>query len=309
MSAGLKEKKQETGERIAIRVSRRCIYGNILLTAFKLFAGIFGQSAAMVSDAVHSLSDICGGAIVMIGVRLANKSPDEKHPYGHERFECVAAIVLSAILIATGAGIGWTSLGGIMNSNNVAIEAPGFIALIAAIASIIIKEGMYWYTRTAARKINSTALMAEAWHHRSDAFSSIGSFVGVFGARLGLPFLDPLAGIVISLLIIKVAIDIFRDAIGKMTDRACDEETTERIRELIMSHDSVEEIDKLQTRLFGDKIYVDVEIQLNGSQTLHEAHDIAQVVHDSVEQGIPKIKHCMIHVNPAAGSAYTENNA
>ena len=304
-----KNKSLESNEQIALRVSRRCIYGNVFLTIFKLIAGILGHSAAMVSDAVHSLSDICGGAIVMIGVKLANKSSDENHPYGHERFECVAALVLAIILFATGAGIGWSSLDSIINRNIVALAMPGFIALIAAIASIIIKEGMYWYSRSAAKAINSTALMAQAWHHRSDALSSIGSFIGIFGARLGLSFLDPLAGIIISLLIIKVAVDIFRDAIGKMTDKACDDETNERIRNLILSNESVEGIDQLRTRLFGDKIYVDVEIQLNGAQTLHEAHDIAQVVHDAVEHGVPKIKHCMIHVNPATGQTYTENNA
>ena len=299
--------------RIALRVSRRCIYGNVLLAAFKLFAGIAGQSAAMVSDAVHSLSDICGTAIVMIGVRLSNKHSDEQHQYGHERFECVAAIVLAAILFATGAGIGWASFGGVLdgaiNGGESALAAPGMIALLAAAVSIAMKEAMYWYVRAAAKKIGSTALMAEAWHHRSDAFSSIGSFVGVLGARLGFPLLDPIAGIVICLLIIKVAVDIFREAVGKMTDKACDGETTEQIRSLILGHESVEGIDQLKTRLFGNKIYVDVEILLNGAQSLSEAHDIAQVIHDCVERSIPHVKHCMIHVNPGANAAPNESGA
>ena len=301
-----KLKNSESNEQIAMRVSRQCIYGNVLLAAFKLFAGIYGRSAAMVSDSVHSFSDICGAAIVMIGVKLANKRSDDSHPYGHERFECVAAIVLAAILFATGAGIGWSSLESILKSRTTALEAPGFIALLAALASIIIKEAMYWYTRAAAKKVNSTALMAGAWHHRSDALSSVGSFAGILGARLGLPFLDPLAGVVISLLIMKTAIDIFRDAIGKMTDRACDDKTTERIRELILSHGSVEGIDQLKTRVFGDKIYVEAEIMLNGAQTLSEAHNIAHDVHDAVERGVPNIKHCMIHVNPDSGPVFIE---
>ncbi|MCL2057916.1 MAG: cation diffusion facilitator family transporter [Oscillospiraceae bacterium] len=303
MSSQSNTEEQNNYERIAMRVSRRCIFSNVALVAFKLFAGIVGQSAAMVSDAVHSLSDICGTAIVMIGVRLSNKRSDKQHQYGHERLECVAAILLAAILFATGAGIGWASLGGVLkgafNGGSGALAAPGIIALIAATVSIVTKEAMYWYVRGAAKTVNSTALMAEAWHHRSDAFSSIGSFVGILGARLGFPLLDPLAGIVISLLIIKAAIDIFREAVAKMTDRACDDETTEQIRSLIMGHESVEGIDQLKTRLFGNKIYVDVEILLNGAQSLHEAHDIAQDVHDSVERNIPHIKHCMIHVNPA----------
>ena len=293
-----------TNERLAMRVSRRCIYCNVALTLVKLFAGIFGRSAAMVSDSVHSLSDIFGTAIVMIGVRLSNKRSDKEHPYGHERFECVAAIVLAAVLFATGVGIGWAAVNGILNRNAAAIAVPGAIALAAAVLSIIIKEAMYWYTRAAAKSINSTALMAEAWHHRSDALSSVGSFAGILGARLGLPILDPLAGIVISLFIVKAAVDIFREAVGKMTDKACDDATTDRIRRLVLSQDSVVAIDRLMTRLFGDKIYVDVEISVNGAKTLHEAHGIAQAAHDAVERGVPNIKHCMIHVNP---SAYSED--
>lgn len=288
-----------SNERIAMRVSRRCIYGNVILAIAKLIAGIFGRSTAMISDSVHSFSDVFGTVIVMIGVKLANKRSDKDHPYGHERFECVAAIVLAAILFATGAAIGWAGVTGIVQSGEAALSAPGFIALAAAIISIVVKEGMYWYTRTAAKAINSTAMMAEAWHHRSDALSSIGSFVGILGARLGLPILDPIAGVVICIFILKAAIDIFREAVSKMTDRACDDETIGRIRSIVLSQESVLGIDRLMTRLFGDKIYVDIEISVNGGKTLNEAHSIAQVVHDAVERGIPNIKHCMIHVNPA----------
>jgi len=288
----------KTGEQIAMKVSRICIYVNVFLSAFKLFAGIFGQSSAMVSDAVHSLSDIFGTIIVMVGIRLANRRSDKDHQYGHERFECVAALLLGVILFATGAGIGWTGAAGIVNSGETPIAIPSLIALIAAVVSIIVKEAMYWYTRAAAKKIDSTALMAEAWHHRSDAFSSIGSFAGIFGARLGLAFLDPLAGMVICLFIIKAAIGIFGEAIGKMTDKACDENTTDRIREIILEHESIEGIDQLKTRQFGNRIYVDVDISVNGSQTVQEAHEAAHTVHDAVERHFPNVKHCMVHVNP-----------
>ena len=289
---------EKTNEQIAMKVSRISIIGNIILSGFKLFAGIFAQSAAMISDAVHSMSDVFSTIIVMIGIKLANKKPDKEHPYGHERFECVAAIVLAAVLFATGAGIGWSGIKKAIAGNYGDLAIPGILALVAAIVSIIVKEAMYWYTRGAAKRINSSALMADAWHHRSDAFSSVGSFAGIFGARLGFPILDPLACIIICLFILKAAIDIFRDAVGKMTDRACDDETIAKMRDLILSQKSVERIDGLKTRLFGDKIYMDVEIRVDALVRLEEAHLVAQAVHDVIEEQFPKVKHCMVHVNP-----------
>jgi cation diffusion facilitator family transporter len=289
---------EKTNEQIAMKVSRISIIGNIILSGFKLFAGIFAQSAAMISDAVHSMSDVFSTIIVMIGIKLANKKSDKEHPYGHERFECVAAIVLAAVLFATGAGIGWSGIKKAIAGNYGDLAIPGILALVAAIVSIIVKEAMYWYTRGAAKRINSSALMADAWHHRSDAFSSVGSFAGIFGARLGFPILDPLACIIICLFILKAAIDIFRDAVGKMTDRACDDETIAKMRDLILSRKSVEGIDGLKTRLFGDKIYMDVEIRVDALVRLEEAHLVAQAVHDVIEEQFPKVKHCMVHVNP-----------
>lgn len=289
---------EKTNEQIAMKVSRISIIGNIILSGFKLFAGIFAQSAAMISDAVHSMSDVFSTIIVMIGIKLANKKPDKEHPYGHERFECVAAIVLAAVLFATGAGIGWSGIKKAIAGNYGDLAIPGILALVAAIVSIIVKEAMYWYTRGAAKRINSSALMADAWHHRSDAFSSVGSFAGIFGARLGFPILDPLACIIICLFILKAAIDIFRDAVGKMTDRACDDETIAKMRDLILSRKSVEGIDGLKTRLFGDKIYMDVEIRVDALVRLEEAHLVAQAVHDVIEEQFPRVKHCMVHVNP-----------
>ena len=295
-------------ERLAVRVSRNCIAGNLILTGFKLWAGIFANSSAMISDAAHSLSDVFGAVVVIIGVKAANRRPDKEHPYGHERFDCVAAICLSAVLFATGAIMGWTCLQRVTSGNYKDLPAPGLIALIAAVASIAVKEAMYWYTRSAAKKTDSAALMAEAWHHRSDALSSVGSFVGVLGARMGFPVTDPLACVVICIFILKVAADIFRNAIGRMTDKACDDKTDHAMRELILAQESVKGIDQLRTRLFGDKIYVDVEIIADGSITLNAAHDAAQCVHDAIEKEFPKVKHCMVHVNPVrSGPALADN--
>ncbi len=290
---------KKTNEEIAMEVSRNSIIGNVILSVFKLFAGIFAHSAAMISDSVHSMSDVFSTIIVMIGVKLANKEADKDHPYGHERFECVAAIVLAAILFATGIGIGWTGLQKIIAGNYDELLIPGLLALIAAITSIVVKEAMYWYTYIAAKKIDSSALKADAWHHRSDALSSIGSFIGILGARLGFPILDPVACIVICLFIIKASVDIFKDAVGKMTDKACDDLLIQEMCATILEQEYVIAIDQLKTRLFGDKIYVDVEISADGSATLDEAHNTAQCVHDAIENKFPKVKHCMVHVNPA----------
>ena len=292
--------RKEANEHLAIRVSRETIIGNVSLSALKLLAGFVGHSAAMISDAVHSLSDVFCTFIVIIGVKIANKTADGDHPYGHERFECVAALILSVILCVVGIGIGYGGARTILDGNQGAIVVPGLLALAAAVVSIVTKEAMYWYTRAAAKKINSGALMAEAWHHRSDALSSVGSFAGILGARLGFPLLDPAACIIICIFIVKVAVDIFRDAIDKMIDKTCDEETVELIRGIILEQEHVQGIDLLQTRLFGDKIYVDVEIRMDGDMPLHLSHDVAHTVHDAIETRVALIKHCMVHVNPQA---------
>ena len=288
-----------TENALAMKVSGVSIAVNLLLSVFKLIAGILAHSGAMISDAVHSASDVGSTFIVMIGVTLSGKKSDKEHQYGHERMECVSSIILSGLLLATGLGIG---LGGVENivksSHGEAIVIPGILALVAAVVSIVVKEWMFWYTRGAAKKINSGALMADAWHHRSDAMSSIGAFVGIFGARMGFPILDPLASVVICLLIVKASVDIFRDAIDKMVDRSCDEKTEKEMRETILKVDGVKRIDLLQTRLFGSKMYVDIEIAADGAQTLDAAHEIAEKVHHAIEETFTEVKHCMVHVNP-----------
>lgn len=284
--------------KVVIKISLISIIVNILLTAFKMIAGIFSNSGAMVSDAVHSASDVFSTIIVIIGAKISQKDSDKEHPYGHERMECVAAIILSAILFFTGLIIGYTGFIKIIEGNYESLAMPGLLSLIAAIVSIVCKELMYQITMIVAKRVNSTALKADAWHHRSDAFSSIGSFIGIFAARVGFPILDSVASVVICLFILKAAIDIFRDAISKMTDQSCDEETVKKMSEEIFAQDGVLKIDQIKTRLFGDKIYVDIEIATDGNITLFESHEIAQRVHDCIEEKFPTVKHCMVHVNP-----------
>lgn len=286
-------------QKVANKVSFVTIIGNILLSVMKLIAGFIAHSNAMISDAIHSASDVFSTFVVIIGIKLASKKADKEHPYGHERLECVAAIVLSMVLFITGFGIGAAALKNITSGDYNNIVVPGVLALVAAIVSIVGKEAMYWYTRYNAKRIDSSALMADAWHHRSDAFSSIGALIGIAGARLGFPIMDSIASLIIFVFIIKAAYDIFKDAIDKMVDHACDDATVSKIRECVMKHEDVLGIDMLQTRIFGNKIYVDLEIETDGSYTLSKAHTIAETVHDDIEKSFPKVKHIMVHVNPA----------
>lgn len=285
--------------KLAMRVSVVSIIVNIFLSLFKLIAGIVAHSGAMISDAIHSASDVGSTFVVIAGVKLSGKQSDKEHQYGHERMECVSSIILSGLLLATGIGIGMNGVEKIIQSTEGKdLMIPGTLALIAAVVSIVVKEWMFWYTRGTAKKINSGALMADAWHHRSDALSSIGAFIGILGSRLGFPILDPIASVVICLMIVKASIDIFRDAIDKMVDHSCDEETEEKMRQEILKVEGVERVDLLHTRLFGNKIYVDIEIATDGSISLNEAHEIAENVHHTMESTFQNVKHCMVHVNP-----------
>lgn len=291
----LETKKQK---KIATQISAVSIIANLVLSVFKLVAGIVGKSGAMISDAVHSASDVISTVVVLIGVHLSSKEADKEHPYGHERLECVAAIVLSVILFATGAGIGIKGVQTLVAGVTHTQAAPGFLALLAAIVSIAVKESMYWFTIIAAKKINSSALKADAWHHRSDSLSSIGALVGIIGARMGYLALDSVASVVIALFVMKAAFDIFMDAVNRMVDQSCDEEMEESMKELILSQENVLGLTSLQTRLFGSRIYVDAEIEADGNLTLTKAHEIAENVHDAIEREFVLVKHCMVHVNP-----------
>ena len=286
----------KNNEKIAIKVSVISIILNCLLTLIKFISGVISKSSAMISDSVHSLSDVLSTFVVIIGVKISNKKADSDHPYGHERIECVSAIIFSGMLFIIGALIGINGIKNVTNSSNLVM--PGVLALIASIISIILKEAMYQYTIRVSKKINSAALKADAWHHRSDALSSIGSFIGILGSRLGFKIFDPLASVIISLCIIKVSIDIFKDAIDKMVDKSCDKEVIDKVISVIEKNESVKNIDDIKTRQFGNKAYVDVEISVDENLLLKDAHKVAEEIHNSVENEINIVKHCMVHVNP-----------
>ena len=285
------------------KVSQISVLGmavNLLLATFKFIAGFVGKSDAMISDAVHSSSDIVGGLIVVIGVSFSEKQADDDHPYGHERLESVASLLLALLLFAAGLAVAYSSADKVLGGGYLTMETPGLIALIAAIVSILSKEGLFWYTMSAAKKLNSGALKAEAWHHRSDALSSIGSLIGIAGARLGFPIMDPIAGLLISFFILKSAWDICKDAMEKMVDHRGDAQTEADIAAVVKKHPGVE-IDLLTTREFGRKLYADLEIRMDGNLTLSEAHRVAEAIHDELEHRFPQLKHVMIHINPDEG--------
>ena len=298
MTNTMTQDSRQNPQTIVNRVTSIGIIGNVILSLFKFLAGIFGHSSAMVSDAIHSLSDVLATFIAWLGIRLSMQAPDREHPYGHERLECVASLLLGTILFGTGLMIGFSGLKTILAGHYEELQAPECIALIAAVVSIATKEGMFWYTRHYAKVLNSAAFMADAWHHRSDALSSIGSLIGIGGAMLGFPILDPLASVAIAVCIIKVAYDILKDAVSKMLDTACSSEYEKKLADFISAQDGVDRLDVLHTRMFGNKIYIDAEISVDGDKSLTDAHEIAESVHTQVEKHFDNIKHIMIRVNP-----------
>ena len=287
-------------KKLVMKVSWVSITVNIVLSIFKIAAGLVSGSGAMISDGVHSASDVFSTFVVIFGYNASQKESDKGHPYGHERLECVAAIILASILAFVGLEIGISGIQKIISGvSDGGLTVPGVLALWAAVFSIVVKEWMFWYTRHAAKKIDSGALMADAWHHRSDAFSSIGSLIGIGGAMLGFPVMDSVASVVIYIFIVKVAYDISKDALIKMLDTSCRRDYEKKLTEDILTQEGVLGVDMLRTRMFGNKVYIDLEISVDGNQSLREAHDVAERVHKSVEQRFSDVKHIMIHVNPS----------
>ncbi len=280
----------------AYKVSIITIVINIGLCLFKLIAGVIGNSQSMISDAIHSGSDVLSTIIVLIGIKLSKKESDKEHPYGHEKFESLSAVILGIILLLTGISLGISGIKNIWSKPT--IVTPSLIALIAAVLSIAIKEWMYHYTVKVGKKLNSDALIADAWHHRSDAISSIGSLVGISLSMVGFVFGDVLASIVISIFIGASAINILKESVNRIIDSSADDLTIEKITNILKEEKEIRNIDSLKTRLFGSKIYVDLEISLDKQLTLEKSHDIAEKIHLKIEDNIDNCKHCMVHVNP-----------
>ena len=287
--------KSEERLSVAFRISKVSIGVNVLLSLLKIIIGFISGSGALVADGFHSVSDVVTTIMAMVGVYISGQTSDENHPYGHEKYEPVMGKLMATFLFATGLLIAFNA---IKNIQSGVVHIPESTAIIAAVLSIIIKEAMYHYTMRGAIKIESSVLKADAWHHRTDAISSVGSFIGIWGAMNGWPIMEPIAAIAIGVLIIKVSVDIYMQSIRELIDTAADPDTLEDIREIILDTNGVLDIDDLKTRIHVNRLYVDVEIAVDANLTLRDAHHISEDVHDRIEELIPKVKHCMVHVNP-----------
>ena len=288
----------------AIRISVISIVVNLALALGKLLTGLFGHSSALIADAVHSASDVLTTVIVIVSLLVAGRPADENHEYGHQKFESFATFLLGVILVHVGVKLGINGITDIVNKNYLEAAVPSVITAVAAVVSIAVKEIMYHMTMSVAKKEKSNALKADAWHHRSDALSSVGSLAGILFARFGFPVMDSVACLIICLFILKTAVEIIIGAVKALTDTSCSKDTEEDIRHEVLSVEGVRAIDLLKTRTFGSGFYVDIEIAVDSSLPLYSSHEIAESVHDRVEAAFTDALHCMVHVNP-----YREGNA
>ncbi|MBO7160944.1 MAG: cation transporter, partial [Paludibacteraceae bacterium] len=275
---------------------------NFLLLIFKFVSGIVGHSAAMIADAVHSLSDFVTDILVLVFVKISSKPADKDHRYGHGKFETLATAIIGAVLLAVGIGIfyqGATSIYAVYNGQ--VLSSPGYIALIAAAVSIVSKEAVYWYTVIKGKKLNSQAVVANAWHHRSDAFSSIGTLLGIGGAILGgekWAVLDPIAAVVVSIFIVKVAISILNGSLQELLEHALPKTVQEEIKQLILSVDGVSEPHHLRTRRVGSNYAIEVHIRMDGNLSLNEAHHITSLVEKKLKEKYGEGTNLSVHAEP-----------
>lgn len=283
------------------RISIKGMLINLLLFVTKGTAGILINSVSLLSDAVHSLTDIFSTLVVLISLKVSNKPADSGHPYGHEKIESVIALLLGLMLFGIGGIISWEGITKLKNLSDIVEQTVmlSSFAIGAAIISIAAKEWMYRFTIKCAREIHSPSMIADAWHHRSDAISSIGSLIGVAGICLGYPIIDVLACLIISIFIFKAAYDICADACKQMIDASGDKSAVESIKNAILQNPNVLSLDLMKTRQFGSKLYVDVEVTLDHTMSFEQAHKVAHLIHDNIEDTVSEVKHCMVHVNPS----------
>ena len=275
---------------------------NVVLLLFKFVAGIVGHSAAMVADAVHSLSDFVTDIIVLVFVHISGKPKDKDHDYGHGKYETLAMTIIGAALLAVAIGIVYSGLTKIILwAQGGTLEAPGMLALWAALLSVVLKEAVYHYSMVKALQLNSQAVEANAWHHRSDALSSIGTAIGIGGAIfLGQRWtvLDPVASIIVGLFIVKVSVDLLRSGIGDLMEQSLPDEVEDEILRLAASVPGVVEPHELRTRRLGNHYAIELHILMDGSITLCEAHDKATEVEDILRQHYGPETHVAVHVEP-----------
>ena len=268
---------------------------NIVLAIFKLLAGIFGFSYAMIADSIHSFSDCFATGTVYVGIRIGEKPPDKSHPYGHANAEIIAAFLVALIILATGVYVGVSSIQLIAHKH---FETPATIALVAAATSIVIKEALFRYTLKVGKKNNSPAVVANAWDHRSDAYSSIAALAGILGARLGVPYLDPVAGLVVSAFIIKMSLSLLRPNIGVLMDESPSEAVLDKIRATALEIGGVKAVDSIRAHRLGSSFTVDIEIAVDSSLTVKQGHQVAEEVKSGLLSEVEHVQDVIVHVNP-----------
>lgn len=275
---------------------------NLLLVVFKFFAGIMGHSAAMLADAVHSLSDFVTDIIVIAFVRISSKPEDEGHDYGHGKYETLATAIIGIILLFVGFGIFWNGATSIYHFlNGASLPEPGMFALIAALVSIVSKEILYQYTIFKGKKLNSQVVLANAWHHRSDAFSSIGTAIGIGGAiLLGSQWrvLDPIAAVIVSFFVMRVAVRLLIPCVEELLEKSLPAEVEEKIQETILSFSGVSSPHHLRTRRIGNYYAIEVHVRMNGKISLEEAHCTVTTIENKLKEQFGKGTHVCIHVEP-----------
>ncbi|HRY77411.1 MAG TPA: cation diffusion facilitator family transporter [Candidatus Izemoplasmatales bacterium] len=294
------ENRNETEKRIIVRVSGGTMAVNGFLAAMKIIVGWLGNSTALLSDAVNSLSDVATGLAVMIFGKLSRKEHDTDHQYGHEKYESMVSVFLGVALLVTALEIARAAVGSMIGFlfQGVPIAPPTWLALGGAGLTILIKETLFHLTRKAAKKANSSALAAMALDHRSDVFAASGVLLGIGGALLGWTILEPIASLFIAALIVKLGVEIIRTGFNQVVDKAADPAVVTEITAICADHPGVLHVDDLKTRVFGTRLFVDLEIAVDPKLTVGQAHHIAHLLHDDIEERIPNVKHCMIHVNP-----------
>ena len=275
---------------------------NVVLLLFKFVAGIVGHSAAMVADAVHSLSDFVTDVIVLVFVHISGKPKDKSHDYGHGKFETLAMTVIGLALLVVAVGIVYSGMTKIIDwANGTDLEAPGMLALWAALLSIVLKEGVYRYSMVKARELNSQAVEANAWHHRSDALSSLGTAIGIGGAIfMGKRWtvLDPIASVVVGMFIVKVAIDLLRRGIGDLMEQSLPDAVEEEMLQMVGAIPGVVEPHNLRTRRIGNHYAIELHIRMDGDISLRESHDKASEVEDMLRNRYGEDTHVAVHVEP-----------
>ena len=289
-------------EKIVRKVTWVGLWVNLFLAAIKFTAGIYGRSQALIADAIHSLTDLTTDIAVIAGSHYWSRPPDENHPYGHRRLETLVTVFIGVVLIAAGIGIGWKAISALQEKH---AFPPGWIAVAAALASIVCKESIYRWTAMTGRRVKSAALAANAWHHRTDAFSSIPVLLAVAGARIfpSWSFLDHLGAVVVSIFILHASIKIIWPGLSELIDVGAPKETRKKIRDIALKNEGVLQVHDIRTRFISSSIQVDLHIVVEGLITVREGHDIADDVKARIIDAIPEVLDVIVHVDPPERAA------